>query len=430
MIKEMNCTTSQVRSMLAPYAGEISAEEIKKLDIITKYGIEFSKELRDAADRENIMLIVNLAADDRNALINEYLVQNQKEKLDAAIKTIVQIANVEKVLIIKAKGSSYIPADKEMKVLDVEQNPVLREESALYYIERTGELRSCPLEKEYPSQGLYGQNCITIDGETLCRIYAMAKGESSSKLVIVKKDGESWIAEVPTGTGLGTFLTECNIQPQKNVLIGGVLGKFVGKDELDRETIREDAIFDLIWILGEKDCLADITFQMAEEAKEKSCGKCVLCREGTWHISDMLKGITEGKAKREDLEMILDIAPLIEAGAFCHFGQKMAKLFVSSMEKNRSELEAHFMKKTCSAGVCKAFAKLVIDPTKCNGCTDCAEECSEDAISGKKGFIHMIDPDLCENCGKCIKVCEENAIVMQDGTIRIPKKLVKVGKFK
>ena len=42
----------------------------------------------------------------------------------------------------------------------------------------------------------------------------------------------------------------------------------------------------------------------------------------------------------------------------------------------------------------------------------------------------MIDPDLCENCGKCIKVCEENAIVMQDGTIRIPKKLVKVGKFK
>ena len=107
----------------------------------------------------------------------------------------------------------------------------------------------------------------------------------------------------------------------------------------------------------------------------------------------------------------------------------MAQLFVSSVETNRDELEAHFIRKKCPAGVCAAFSKPVIDPSKCTGCTDCLDVCDEDAITGKKKFIHMIDPDMCENCGKCAEACEEGAIVPQDGTIRVPKKLVRVGKF-
>ena len=191
-----------------------------------------------------------------------------------------------------------------------------------------------------------------------------------------------------------------------------------------------DAQWDSISVYSSKDCLADATRQIALDAKEESCKKCVLCREGTWHFAAIAQDITQGKAKKDDLAMILDIGPLIQAGAFCSFGQKAAQAMVSSVEENRAELEAHFVKKTCPSGVCKAFAKRVIDPAKCTGCGDCIDVCAEDAIVGKKKFIHIIDTDLCENCEECANVCEAGAIVMQDGTIRVPKKPVKAGKFK
>lgn len=52
------------------------------------------------------------------------------------------------------------------------------------------------------------------------------------------------------------------------------------------------------------------------------------------------------------------------------------------------------------------------------------------AIEGKKKFIYMIDPDMCTGCGKCVSSCDEEAIKVNDGTIKLPKKLTRVGKFK
>lgn len=430
MLKEIE-TAPWETAILSPFAGEISAEDVKKLSIKTKYGIPFSEELQDAAERGNAVLMVNLAADDEHAPINEYLVIHQKEKLEAAIKAVAEAAGAVKILVIRTKGIGFSVQAPAVTVLETERNPVLREEAALFNLAEKGEVRSCVLEKSYPSKGLDGQPCVVLDGETLCRIYALAKGaKAETKLVVLKAGTDIRLTEVPVGCSLETCLEACGVKVSKGLLLGGVLGSFVGKEETGQYAVGTDALWDLVWAPDEKDCMADISLRMALEAKEKSCGKCVLCREGTFHISEMFLRITQGKAKKEDLDMILDIGPLIRKGAFCKFGQNMAGLFVSCTEKNRSELAAHFVKKTCPAGVCKAFAKLVINPEKCTGCTDCADVCDEDAIIGKKGFIHMIDGDLCENCGKCADACEEGAVTMQDGTIRIPKKLVKVGKFK
>lgn len=421
----------QVKSILTEYSGAVCAEDVKQISVFTKYNIPLWEEIKDASKRGNAVLVINLAADDKNAQINQYLSLYQKEKLNAAIRAAAEAANAAEIVVVKAKEVSYQAADTNIKVLETESNPVLREESALYYFVEKGEVRSQPLEKEYLSKGLGSQPCVTADGETLCRIYQIANGTAkNTKLVIMKYKTESFLIEIPVGTNLSTILKECGISAEKGVVIGGILGKFIAKEELEQYSVLTDALWDLIWILDEKDCIADITLSMALETKEKSCGKCVLCREGIWHITNIMKEVTTGKAKKEDLDMILDIGRFMEAGSFCSFGQKMSRLFVSLVEKNRSEMETHFIKKSCPAGVCSAFFKLVIDPAKCTGCTDCADECSEDAINGKKGFIHIIDSELCENCGKCVKACEENAIVIQDGTIRIPKKLVKAGKFK
>lgn len=449
MVKEMDSTESQVRCILSPTYGGLSVEDVKALGkkrgFYTKYGADFALMLEDAARRGDAVLIVHLAGDDSRSSINAYLAAHQKEKLGIAIKAVAAAMHAKEIYMVKTAETDDLfnqhsienenvkndgKENAEIKIITVntERSFVLREESALYNDIENGEIRSCPREKEFPSQGLQGRPTVVLDAETLCRIYEAAKPNYvESKLIVLHNAGESRLAEVKTGTSLCVFLKECGLEPEKSVLVGGVTGEFVAKEQLDQKKVGICADWDSIAVYGEKDCMAGVTRQLAEQAKQESCGKCVLCREGTWHFQAYAQDLTQGKAKKEDLAMILDIGPLIQAGALCSFGQKMARAVVSAVEQNRLELEAHVVKKTCPAGVCRAFAKLVIDPSKCTGCGDCMDVCDEDAITGKKKFIHIIDPDLCEICGKCAKACEENAVVMQDGTIRIPKKPVKAG---
>jgi NADH-quinone oxidoreductase subunit F len=64
----------------------------------------------------------------------------------------------------------------------------------------------------------------------------------------------------------------------------------------------------------------------------------------------------------------------------------------------------------------------------CTGCTDCVDACEDDAILGKKKFVHVIDQDECIQCGACMAACEEGAIV-KAGAVKpkTPKKPVPCG---
>ncbi len=438
MLKEMDCTDSQVRKILSPANGGLSVEAVQALDMHTKYGVDLAPILQDARQRGGAALVVNLAGDDSSAPLNAFLAAAQPEKLSLAITAVAKAADAEEIYLVKPKEIDFMFTGAEgtanglvVKTVEAGRSLVLREESALYHWIASGVLSASPMEKEFPSQGWQGRPAIALDAETLCRIYEAAKpGYIESKLVVIFCAGESRVAEVKAETSLQTLLTECGIQPEKSVLVGGVSGEFVAAGQCGQKTVGLDAQWDSIVVYGEKDCLADVTKNLAIQANRESCKTCVLCREGTWHFQAITQDITAGRAKKEDLAMILDIGPLIQVGALCHLGRGMARAIVSSIEQNRPELEAHFTKKVCPAGVCKAFAKLAIDPAKCTGCGACIDVCDEDAITGRKKFIHIIDNDLCENCGKCADVCEEHAIVAQDGTVRVPKKPVKVGKFK
>lgn len=69
------------------------------------------------------------------------------------------------------------------------------------------------------------------------------------------------------------------------------------------------------------------------------------------------------------------------------------------------------MKKNCPAGVCARFVTYHILAAKCVGCGDCMEICGEDAILGKKRFVHVIDQEECTRCGDCLESCGEGAVV-------------------
>ena len=50
-----------------------------------------------------------------------------------------------------------------------------------------------------------------------------------------------------------------------------------------------------------------------------------------------------------------------------------------------------------------------VDIDKCNGCGDCVDVCSQEAISIRDGKA-AIDPRRCIECGMCFSVCAAGAI--------------------
>ena len=405
-------------------------------DIFDKNGLSISEEMKASAGKDTV-IIANLALDDKYTKITTYLLCNRHKDIAAGLARITEDARACELII-------YYDADSSIKELEADlaltgaadkvrtvsgaASLVLREESALYHAMETGEIRSCPLEKSFATEGCEGKATIIIDAETACQIECGA----GNKIIEFSTSGESVWSTVKLGTSAAEAIRMLSIdmQGKKPVLAGGALGEFIPVNELESVKIGYSWKFDSIHVFDSTDCMCDRSRKLFDHIYDLSCGKCVLCREGTAQLKAIFTDITEGRGKKDDCELIGDICSLIEVGAFCQFGKNMAHLALSDIKTNRSEFDAHIRRKMCPAGVCRSFANYVIDPELCTGCGDCCDVCDEDAITGKPGFIYMIDQDMCEKCDKCTKACDSGAVVIQNGHIRVPKHLTRAGHFK
>ena len=251
---------------------------------------------------------------------------------------------------------------------------------------------------------------------------------ADTKFIYISSGGKTDVKEVAIGNKVSELT---DLSAAKAVLLGGLRGTFLLPSDLNNYEVTKDPMFDLLTIYTKSDCIVDVTARLMNQAWESSCGKCVLCREGTLQFKTITAEMTQGKAKATDPDLLKEVGELIKVGAYCPFGRRMPQPLISALTLFADEFEEHIRKKSCAAGVCyKAEAVYVILPDRCVGCGDCINECEEDAIEGKKGFIHMIDQDMCENCGKCVNACEEEAIVKVSGKMpKLPKKLTKIGRF-
>ena len=367
------------------------------------------------------LFVCSCNADDRFAPVSMYLMKNHLEEVKSGMKA---IAGDAKILYLLPENEKVEGLEDEVRY--AEKSPTLGNPYAVAQV----------LEGNIPRPMIADGYVAVYDGMEVNVVkpeiaYQKATGKNDC-FVAINKDGlagnDTEIRQVAAGTKLNELV---DASDAKAVLFGGLKGEFVKPQSLEEYEIADGVSSSSVTVFGKEICIVDTVKKLMAMSFEDSCGKCVLCREGTSQFRQITEEMTTGKAKQTDLDLINDVGELIEVGAYCPFGQNMPRPLISAIALYQDDFLEHIKKKSCSAGVCyKAEAVYVILPDLCTGCGDCIDECDEDAIIGKRKFIHMIDQDMCEQCGKCVSACDEDAIVAVTGKLpKLPKRLTKVGKF-
>ena len=288
------------------------------------------------------------------------------------------------------------------------------------------------------NKGLFGKPTLLNNVETYANItwilnngwekFAAIGTEKSKGTKVFALGGKitnTGLVEVPMGTTLRTVVEDIGGgvpggKKFKAAQTGGPSGGCIPASLIDTPIDYESlsAIGSMMGsggliVMDEDNCMVDIAKFYLEFIVDESCGKCSPCRIGTKRLLDLLTKITEGNGEPEDLDTIEELCHHIKQSALCGLGQTAPNPVLSTLTHFREEFEAHIYEKRCPAGVCKALIQYIVDPTKCKGCTRCAQGCPTGAISGAVRAPHIINQSKCIKCGACMDHCRFDAIYKQ-----------------
>jgi len=295
----------------------------------------------------------------------------------------------------------------------------------------------------FPAQsGLWGKPTIINNVETLAHVVRIVRdgAENFRKLGTNASPGTKTFAltghvantgliEVPFGTTLrevvlniGGGITDRRGKVAKEgfkaVQIGGPSGGCLTREHLDLP-LDYDSLRGAGAMVGSgglvamnhQTCMVSIARFFMDFTQRESCGKCVLCREGTRQMLALLDDIIEGRATAETLKLLESLAVAVQKGSLCGLGKTAPNPVLSTLRYFRHEYDSHVFHKHCETGQCKSLAKPSIDPARCKGCTACSKVCPIEAISGSRKQVHVIDQGKCIKCGACAEACKLEAVV-------------------
>ena len=100
-------------------------------------------------------------------------------------------------------------------------------------------------------------------------------------------------------------------------------------------------------VMDESVCMVDAAINLTRFYCHESCGQCTPCREGGTWLLKMLESIEAGAAKKEDIDLILDVCSQIEGRTVCPFGDAMVWPVQGFISKFRAEFELHIKSGEC-----------------------------------------------------------------------------------
>ncbi|MBN2705301.1 MAG: NAD(P)H-dependent oxidoreductase subunit E [Deltaproteobacteria bacterium] len=193
-------------------------------------------------------------------------------------------------------------------------------------------------------------------------------GSAGTKIFsLVGKVKNTGLVEVPMGISLRKIIFEIGGGIPKNrafkaVQTGGPSGGCIPEAHLDMP-VDFDELTKIGSMMGsggmivmdDQTCMVDVAKYFVGFLKEESCGKCTTCREGLQRMYEILEKITLGKGTLSDLELLEEMAPVIQQASMCGLGKTAPNPVLSTLRYFRDEYLAHINDKKCPAGVCKAL---------------------------------------------------------------------------
>ncbi len=248
------------------------------------------------------------------------------------------------------------------------------------------------------------------------------KSKGTKIFSLVGKVKNTGLVEVPMGTSLRTIIYDIGGGILKNkqfkaVQTGGPSGGCVPEQLLDlpvdfEKLTQAGSMMGSggMIVMDQDNCMVDVARYFLEFLQEESCGQCVPCREGIWHLLRILTRICAGEGQDRDMEILDKISKTASHLSLCALGGTAANPVLSTLRYFRDEYETHIRDKKCAAGVCKGLFYYEINEEKCNGCHVCFRRCPQGAISGEKKEVHTIDQEKCIHCTICYESCKFDAI--------------------
>ncbi len=158
-------------------------------------------------------------------------------------------------------------------------------------------------------------------------------------------------------------------------------------------------------VMDESTCMVNMARYFLDFAQHESCGQCTLCKLGTRQMFQILRDITKGEGRPDDIEVLLELAEAVKAGSICGLGQTVPNPVISTIRYFREEYEEHIREKRCRALVCRSLVSYRIKEYRCKACMLCLKACPVDAIIGGRRQVHEIDQTKCIKCGSCMEAC-------------------------
>jgi NADH:ubiquinone oxidoreductase subunit F (NADH-binding)/NADH:ubiquinone oxidoreductase subunit E len=225
--------------------------------------------------------------------------------------------------------------------------------------------------------GLWNQPTVINNVETFCLATVILgrgadwfKGQGKNGSVGVKFVGISGdvvrpgIFEVPMGTTYGDLINENagGVPGGKKLLAfapsgpsSGYLPASMTNLPLDWNAVAAAGSMvgsGAIVVCAEGRCMLDMALNATRFYRNESCGKCVPCRVGSQKMVEMLKGWTEGRSAKEDMQVMDELSLAMRQASICGLGQVVPVPIASVMKHFPGVVEEHIVNRRCPGGIC------------------------------------------------------------------------------
>jgi NADH:ubiquinone oxidoreductase subunit F (NADH-binding) len=189
-------------------------------------------------------------------------------------------------------------------------------------------------------------------------------------LVDVRGHDRSGVAEIPFGTILADVVA-LGGRPRrgralKAVVVGGPTGGILPADALATpytfETLRAAGAHvgsGSVIVADDRACVVDLARLLTRYAADEACGKTIPCRIGLRRVAEIGERLTTGTSRGGDLDLLTDLCADVAGSGLCDHERLATLPMLSGLRYFRDEVDAHYLRGECPAGVCRPMTIAV-----------------------------------------------------------------------